>query len=202
MHLDTGQASRRRPRTGGRSARVREAVLQATLDVLTADGYAAVSVPRVAAAAGVHSSTVYRRWGGRVNLVSDAVQRMSQSAITTPDAGDLAGDLMALLRDVVHILTDPQTLAIIRGIAAIPSQLNDELAAAKVQFWQGRFDAAAVIVERAINRGELPSSTEPQAVLEQLIGPAYLRALLTAIPLDDRFIRTSVARVIRAFHHH
>jgi AcrR family transcriptional regulator len=179
---------------------VREAVLRATRDVLIADGYAAMTVPRVAAA-DVHSSTVYRRWRGRAGLVSDAVHRMAQSAITTPDTGDLAGDLRALLTDVVHLLTDPQRLAVIRAIAAIPSQPNDELTAAKAQFWQRRFAVAAAIVDRAINRGELPSSTEPQAVLEQLVGPAYLRALLTAAPLDDSFIHSTAARVIEAFRH-
>jgi AcrR family transcriptional regulator len=196
---DTDQTSGRRSRPGGRSAQVREAVLRATRDVLIADGYAAVTIPRVAAAADVHSSTVYRRWGAPAALVSDAVQQMAQSAITTPDTGDLAGDLTALLTDVVHLLTDPHTLAVIRAIAAIPSQLNDELTAAKAQFWQRRFAAAAVIVERAINRGELPRRTEPQAVLEKLIGPAYLRALITATPLDDRFIHGTAARVMEAF---
>ena len=199
VHTEDRQPQARRSRPGGRSARVSERVLGATLDILIADGYAAVTVPLVAEAAGVHSSTVYRRWGNPARLVTAAVQRMSESAVTTPDTGDLAGDLTALLGDVVRLLTHPQTLAVVRSLAAVPPHLDEEINAAKVQFWQARFDAGSLIVERATTRGELAEGVEPRQVLELLIGPAYLRALLTGFALDDAFIHTTVARVADAF---
>jgi len=98
-----------------------------------------------------------------------------------------------------HLLTHPQTLAVVGSLAAIPPDLDEEIKAAKVQFWQGRFDAGAVIVERAISRGELAKCVEPRQVLELVVGPAYLRALLTGFVLDDAFVDTTVARVIDAF---
>jgi AcrR family transcriptional regulator len=58
-------------RPGGRSSRVRAAVLDATLATLMEHGYDAVTVSDVARAAGVHPTTVYRRWGGRPQLVAE-----------------------------------------------------------------------------------------------------------------------------------
>ena len=200
VEIDEGQAPAQHPRPGGRSARVRAAVLRATLDTLITHGYAAVTVTGVADAAGVHSTTVYRRWGGRAALVVDAVQLLSESTVATPDTGDLTGDLTAVLGDVVQLLTRPQGVAVVRSLAAIPPELDEEITAAKVRFWQGRFDAGAAVVERAITRGELAEGTDPQQVFELLVGPAYLRALLTGFPLDEEFIHDTVGRVVDAFH--
>ncbi|MFI7067190.1 TetR/AcrR family transcriptional regulator [Kribbella sp. NPDC050124] len=178
---------------------MRDAVLEATLELLTADGYAAVTVPRVADLADVHSSTVYRRWGGRAQLVADAVRQLSESTIATPDTGNLAGDLRALLGDVVGLLSHPPSLAVIRALAGIPPEFDQEISAIKVQFWRGRFDAGTAIVERAISRGELATGTDPQQVFELLVGPAYLRALLSGFPLDNAFTTATANHVLRAF---
>jgi AcrR family transcriptional regulator len=199
MQMHDSRAPAHGPRPGGRSARVREAVLQATLDTLVSDGYAAVTVTSVADAAGVHSSTVYRRWGGRAQLIADAVRQMSESAVPTPDTGTLAGDLTVLIRQVVQLLTNPPTLAVVRSLAAVPPDLDDEFAATRTRFWQARFDSGAAIVERAVSRGELPGGVEATQVFEMLVGPPYLRALLTGAPLDAKFIRVTVRRVIEAF---
>ena len=59
--LEVEHAARRRP--GGRSSRVRAAVLGATLEALVQGGYEALSIAEVAARSGVHESTIYRRWG-------------------------------------------------------------------------------------------------------------------------------------------
>jgi DNA-binding transcriptional regulator YbjK len=57
-------------RTGGRSARVREAILAATFRELIDSGYAAMSVEAVAARAGVNKTTIYRRWPTLDDLVT------------------------------------------------------------------------------------------------------------------------------------
>jgi AcrR family transcriptional regulator len=57
----TPMARRRRP--GGRSARVRAAAIAATLAELAETGYSALSLENVARRAGVHKTTLYRRWG-------------------------------------------------------------------------------------------------------------------------------------------
>lgn len=53
--------TRRRP--GGRSARIRTQMLDAVRAELGEHGYDGLSMDAVAARAGVHRTTVYRRWG-------------------------------------------------------------------------------------------------------------------------------------------
>ena len=51
-----------RSRPGGRSARVRAGVLAAARELVAEQGYEPVSIEQIAARAGVHKTTVYRRW--------------------------------------------------------------------------------------------------------------------------------------------
>jgi hypothetical protein len=61
------------------------------------------------------------------------------------------------------------------------------VAARTPAFWAARFGAAAPIVERAIARGELDPRVDPNLVIETLIGPLYVRVLLTGARVDRAF---------------
>ena len=65
----------------GAAARgVRSAILAATLDVLVDTGYEGMSIDLVAARAGVHKTTVYRRWPTKSALVAAAAVADAQRA--------------------------------------------------------------------------------------------------------------------------
>ena len=69
-------------RPGGRSARVQQSVHQAVRDLEAELGREALTVPAIAARAGVTPSTVYRRWGDLRELLSDvAVERLRPERI-------------------------------------------------------------------------------------------------------------------------
>src|SRR5262245_64597066 len=99
---------RRRPRPGGRSARVRAAVLAATLELLAERGFERTELPEVARRAGVHATTVYRRWGAKVRLVGEALLERARPLTPTPDTGTLRSDLEQLLGEGgAHMRTPP-----------------------------------------------------------------------------------------------
>ena len=64
-------------------------------------------------------------------------------------------------------------------------------------FWEQRLRRARVIVQRGIERGELPEGTDPTVVLEALVGPLYLRLLITRERLDDAFVERVVDLLLR-----
>ena len=64
---------------------------------------------------------------------------------------------------------------------------SKELREAASRFWTHRFAVAAEMVERARERGEIPEPTDADAVIETLIGPLYVRVLLTDARMDRRF---------------
>jgi len=82
-------------RPGGRSARVQESVHNATRELLEAHERSSVTVPMIAARAGVTPSTIYRRWGDLSALLADvALERMRPDS-DPANTGSLRGDLQA-----------------------------------------------------------------------------------------------------------
>lgn len=171
-------------RPGGRAERVRAAVLGAAAELLTEVGYDKMSVEEVAARAGVHKTTVYRRWPTKAALTADAVAIHSAEVIPIPDTGSLAGDLQLLARQVVANIGSEAGSRRSRSIAAAAAT-SDELTEAMHAFWAHRLALSAQIVERAIQRGELPPGTDANLIIEAVIGPLWLRLLLTGEPISE-----------------
>ena len=169
MSANQSRVGERRP--GGRAARVRTAVLQAVYDLLAEVGYERMTIEEIARRAGVHKTTVYRRWPTKAELVLETARASSAENVPVPDTGTLHGDLQQLARGVVsNIGSDPgsqTTLAIVAAAAA-----SAELAFAMHAFWAERLAVTIPVVERAIKRGELPLATDANLIIETLIGPS------------------------------
>jgi AcrR family transcriptional regulator len=185
----------RQPRPGGRSARVRAAAIAATLAELAENGYSALSIERVAHRAGVHKTTLYRRWRTREELVLEAMLERTSERVSVPDTGSLRKDLFELARTAAANAATPEVAAMAQTVAA-ESPYNSELAAANRRFWVTRLALDAVIVERAIARGEVEPGIEPQQVIESVVGPIHLRLLLTGEPIDEAFLKHIVNTVV------
>jgi AcrR family transcriptional regulator len=197
MGPDTVEQGVRR-RTGGRSARVRSAVLEAALEATAEDGFGGVTISEIARRAGVHASSIQRRWGSRENVILDAMLTNSQEKLPIPDSGSLRGDLIAFARSITAYLATPLGEALVRTMAATVD--DPTLAAGRTRFWRGRYETARVIVDRAIVRRELAVGTDPQLALELLVAPLHFRKLLTRQPLDDIFVEYTVDTLIHGLH--
>jgi AcrR family transcriptional regulator len=186
-------AGRRRRR--GPSSRVRAAAIAATLAELAEAGYSALSLERVARRAGVNKTTLYRRWGTREELVLEAMLERAGEHISVPDTGSLRKDLLELARTAATNAASPEVAAMARAVAA-ESPRDSRLAAANRRFWAERLALDGVIVERAIERGEVAAATEPAQVIEAVLGPIHLRLLLTGEPVDEPFLEGIVDLVV------
>jgi AcrR family transcriptional regulator len=186
-------APRRRP--GGRSARVRAAVLHATIDELAAVGYPRLGFDGIARRAGVHKTTLYRRWPTREALVVEALLELSAARVPMPDTGSLRGDLLVLANAVRANITSPEVEAVLRALVADATRLP-VLADAGRQYWPARFAQARRVVDHAIRRGELAAGADADLVIEALIGPLYLRLLVTLQPLEADFVERVVDLVV------
>ncbi|MEV7187084.1 TetR/AcrR family transcriptional regulator [Kitasatospora sp. NPDC093102] len=173
------------PRPGGRSARVRAEVVAATLAEITEKGYDGLTVEAVAARAGVHKATLYRRWGGVDGLVADALTASADQAWPLPDTGDLQQDLRRITREVFSVFTDPE-LGPTPTALIFAAQRSDAGAAALRAFFAARHRQAAEVVERAAARGELPAGTDSAEVVRAAVAPLYYRLFVSDDPLDAR----------------
>jgi AcrR family transcriptional regulator len=168
----------------GRGPTVRAAVLAATLAELAEQGYAKLTIENVARRAGVHKTTVYRRWKDRESLAADALTDNVAVGVPIPDTGSIDDDLRQWARSLVEWLTSPT------GRAIVAAGLSDavripEIAKIQRRFFEDRFRRAVPVVTRAIARGQLPAHTDPAELIKTLVAPIYLRLLITAEPIDQ-----------------
>lgn len=182
-------------RPGGRSARVRAAVLTATLEEVAARG-GRFSVEAVASRARVHKTTVYRRWPTRGALLLDALLERSSVEVPMPDTGSVEGDLHALMHAIVANLRSQLASGVVRALVDEPD--DPELRAAALAFWRERFSLVAGVIARGVERSELARDSDPDLLIELLIGPLYLRLLVTLEPLTEAYADRVVEMVLRA----
>lgn len=170
-------------RPGGRSAKVKAAVLDAVLDQLADAGLTSVTVEAVAARAGVHKTTIYRRWPARTDLIRDALTDRLAAALPIPDTGDIDTDLAALARSVTAVLAAPLQAAVTRALlAATP---DDEITSVVHDYWTSRLSAIEPRIRTAIDRGQLPPDTEPARLVQALAAPLFFQLLIARRPLDN-----------------
>jgi len=170
-------------------------VLQATVAELGASGLAGLSLGAVARRAGVHKATLYRRWGTRERLLLELMREQAAEAVPVPNTGSLRQDLIALAQAAVDNSASPSVEPILRAIIAGLPQ-NPAVADAARQFWRERMALDSKIIERAIARGEIPTTPNPRAMIESVLAPLHLRLLITGVPADAAAIRTAVDLVI------
>ncbi|MEU4598768.1 TetR/AcrR family transcriptional regulator C-terminal ligand-binding domain-containing protein [Nocardia sp. NPDC023988] len=180
-------------RPGGRTARVREAVLQVTGDLLAERGLAGLDLTEVAATAGVGKTTVYRRWRTPAGLVADLLIDMAEQSLPRTDTGALLDDLTANARLVAKTLTDPRQGNLFRAVIAAAT-VDADTASALHAFYDTRLDEWAPCVHDAVARGEAPAGTDARAVLSAVSAPLYYRLLASGDPID----REAADRAARA----
>ncbi|MFI9553345.1 TetR/AcrR family transcriptional regulator [Nonomuraea endophytica] len=193
MELQSRLAGTVRP--GGRTARTRAAVLEATQDELVECGFHGLNMDRVAAKAGVGKTTVYRRWGDPAGLVTDLMAELAESSAPHADTGGIEGDLRANALNVLGAITDPRLGATFQAVIAAATG-NEAAAAALNDFYLRRIRAWAPVVDRAVARGELPEGTDAMEVIRAVSAPLYYRLLVTREPVDEKIAEQAAARAL------
>lgn len=152
---------------GGRSERVVQQVLVATVAELAESGYRAFRMDVVSAAAEVNKTTIYRRWPGKALLVAAAVEWMRRVVhdVPLPDTGSLERDLAEAFRRRVNFRHRVEGQAWARLLA---EKHDPEVGAVIGDAVKERSQAWYAMVTRAVARGELPGGTDPQLLLGML----------------------------------
>lgn len=149
---------------GGRSERVVQAVLDATVAELAEAGYRGFRTDAVATAARVNKTTIYRRWPDKKSLVAAAVHWMRRFVhdVPLPDTGSLERDLVEAFRRKVTFKDRVEGRAWARLLA---EKHDPEVAAIIGSPVKERSGEWYAMITRAVTRGELPRGTEPRLLL-------------------------------------
>lgn len=156
-------------------------IARAALDVFGELGWAGFAMETVAKRAGVGKASLYLRWSGKEQLLTDALAGGIARAADV-DTGTLHGDLVELGTQMLAIYAGPTSRAALR------LSLEAESIPGVGEHWEAmrtsQILAARAIVRRGISRGELPGDVPVTLLLDTLIGGAMMHALTT--PADKR----------------
>lgn len=179
-----------------RDRRIDDAVLDATVKLLGEVGYAALSVDAIAKQAGTSKPAIYRRWPSKAHLVHEAAFPATV-ATELPDTGSLAGDVRAMVRGTVAVLSTPAARAALPGLlgemtadATLHNALLDRFADALGPGLHARLDAAAA-------RGELRTDVTATDLTEVITGVALLAALTRSAAPDDDWIDRNTTLILK-----
>lgn len=185
--------------TGGRprSREATAAILEAVIEILAEEGWEGLTMAGIAEEAGVAKTTIYRRWDSKEEVVVAALENFVAD-FPVPDTGTLAGDL----RDVMIRAVDAY-----QGIAGriVPSLVgamakHERLAeTVRAEVLAERRKAMVELLERGVERGEIPEDADLELMLDFLNGPLFYRLLITGEPTDEAFATDVVARVLDGF---
>ncbi|MEM9128310.1 MAG: TetR/AcrR family transcriptional regulator [Pseudomonadota bacterium] len=177
----TKKIARRRGRP--RDAKSHIAVLDAALQVLESEGYAAATIERIAAEAGVAKQTIYRWWNGKATLFMEVLAREAGQSVELPDTGSFNSDVAALLTGTFAAVSS-KLRPVMRALAV--EVLHDEVFAATMRdvFVQRRRENVRDLVQKGIRRGELSNLTDAELVCDILFGTMWYRLMFDHAKLD------------------
>jgi AcrR family transcriptional regulator len=162
-------AVRERVRVGGRSARIQSAVHQAVKSLGAKTSRDQLTVPQIAAEAGVTPSTIYRRWGDLSELLADvAVERLRPIA-DPEDTGAMTSDLRAFIEQFMEEMSSPVGRALMRDVFSPSGATYPVQCACFTQ------EHLATIVARAKARGETPFDIDE--VIDHVVAPIIYHIL-------------------------
>jgi AcrR family transcriptional regulator len=160
-------------RPGGRSERIRLAVSDAVREYFR-EGEINFSVRDVADRAGVHRTTVYRRWPTRADLVAEALQDHTAN-LKVPNTGSWKTDLEKLVFELADFFADPVEVGMNLSLAAG----NDPQSSAVTRHhWGPVIESIRQPILRAMERGELDADLDTDALLELMMSPLVLQTAL------------------------
>jgi AcrR family transcriptional regulator len=194
----TSSETKRQP-TGAALLRddVTEAIRAAVFEELATTGYARLSIEAVARRAGVGKTAVYRRWRSKLPMVIDVASEIVSAGIMLPDTGSLQDDLRLLIQVVYRLLRHPLAAQIVPDLLAEAARNPDIAGTLALALRETQRESSAALVERAVARGELPASTDPDLALDLIAGPLYWHLLVTREPVTRDYLER-LARSIAA----
>lgn len=176
---------RRRPVGRPRDEDVDRRILDAALAVFADLGWSGLTMEGVAKRAGVGKASLYLRWSNTTDLLTDAVTLRFAGPVSVHSTS-LREDLVLLTEGMLRLYLGPLGAASLRmqlesrSIPAIDAHY-DAIRSSQVREARG-------IINRAVDRGEIPAGTSASLLLDMLLGGALMHVLASSAEQRDRMV--------------
>ncbi|MEU3572822.1 TetR-like C-terminal domain-containing protein [Kitasatospora sp. NPDC036755] len=195
----SGQPARRTPGGPVLQDSVTEAIAEAFFEELAAVGYARLSLETVAKRAGAGKAAIYRRWPSKLDMTIALIRAVAVDASEIKDTGTLRGDVRAFLAELAGALRHRLPSRIIPDLLAEGGR-NPELAQELMTAVRDtRRSKATRLLERAVERGELPADVDRELALDLLAGPLYWRLAVVHTETAPDYLDRLTDKLLAAF---
>jgi AcrR family transcriptional regulator len=160
-----------------RSEKTRKAILKAAFHLLKRESFDGVSTQQIAIEAGVSTATLYRWWDNKQAILLDAYLETTRDLLPSGKLGSPLARLRTYTLRIAEFLKSENGRVFLRLLLAI----QDDPALRKgfyANVFLPRRAEGCTVVQEAIDAGELPKTVAPDFIINLLIGPQVLRALL------------------------
>ncbi|MET9876958.1 TetR/AcrR family transcriptional regulator [Actinacidiphila glaucinigra] len=172
-------------------------ILDAARDVLSGQGYPALTIEAVATAAGVGKSTIYRWWPSKEALIADALAEIFR-ADEIPDLGDTHAELRQAVDMTIDNYAKEDMAASLPALAAGLLPHPELMARFRETFLHRKRENIGAALRRGIERGDLPDDLDTDLVQDIWAGTILYRRLMTGSPLDADLAEHLVQLVMKA----
>ncbi|OBI51984.1 TetR/AcrR family transcriptional regulator [Mycobacterium sp. E796] len=150
-------------------------IMRAALEEYARSGWSGFSIDGVARTARVGKSSIYLRWRTKEQLLLDSVRAYASPLTTDIDSGTLLGDLHTLTVSLLRYFLDPAGWTTVR--IAIDSKSSGPMQVLSAQVRPLFLAMSSVILQRAVDRGEVDAAVCPQAATEVLFGAVLMHVI-------------------------
>jgi AcrR family transcriptional regulator len=174
-----------------RNTEAKNAILNASYDLLLEMGFGAVTVEKIAEQAQVSKATIYKWWPNKAAVVMDGYLFAATARLPIPDSGSVKEDLLIHAGNLAMFLSSREGKVITELIGE--GQFDAGLAEAyRSRYFGPRRQEAWQVLERGVARGELKQELDIGSCIDLIYGPIFYRLLLTGDELNEESVRKLV----------
>ena len=163
-----------------RSAEAEAAIIDATLDLIVAEGVSSLSVEAVAARAGVGKATIYRRWAGKDELIEDALSRLNDELPRVPNLPTVREQLIAMVEHVRCKSQKTRSGQILPRVISMSETQPDLMRVFYAKVIDPRRDRYRGVLRKGIESGEIKPEVDIELAVTMLAAPMMYMNLMQA----------------------
>jgi AcrR family transcriptional regulator len=179
-----------------RSFEADRAILDTTLRLLVEQGYDAMSIEGVAAAAGVGKTTIYRRYPSKRELVVAAVSSLASAFELPPSSGSVRDDLLAFMRQSYGVFRTGLPFAMLGTLLVKERDDPALMELFRRQIIRPRMEVLGHLLRQGIEHGELRPDIPIDVTIQMFVGAVFARHV-SGWPEDDEWMETLVDTLLR-----
>ncbi|GAA5195492.1 TetR/AcrR family transcriptional regulator [Rugosimonospora acidiphila] len=194
MTENTVPGRRGRPR----SARSRQAVLDAAADILMEGGMTSFTMEAVATRARVSKATLYKWWPSRSAVAIDGFFARVQETVAIAESLPTEQALLFQVNAVRELFAEDACGPLMRSLVGQAQSDPDIRDALRDRWLAPRREVTERILREAIAAGRVRPDIDLPLTIDQLFAPLYYRMIFGHEPLTEDFCQRLVAQVMAA----